>query len=48
MTKTEKLFLEKAQTLLCDIETKQLDDENFKKWNMATLIIDDILEGKDK
>ena len=48
MTKTEKLFLEKAQTLLCDLEATKLDDENFDKWNKATLIINGLLEGKDK
>lgn len=48
MTKNERLFLDKAQTLLCDIKTIQLDDTEFDKWNKATLIIDELLYKDSK
>ena len=48
MTKNEFKALCRAQKLLCDIETTELSDKEYNKWNEATLIIADLLEWKEK
>ena len=41
----EKEMLIKAQSLLCDIKTKQLDNADYKKWDEATILIRRVLCG---
>lgn len=44
MKKEEYIKLADAQKELCEIETIQLDNENYEKWNNATMIIANLLK----
>ena len=48
MTKTEKLFLEKAIKELKNIDEDRLNDENWFSYRKSLDILYGILEGKDK